>query len=211
MYSYRKGLYFIIYLLFPVSVAHMSRTVHLIRFTLDMCCSGAKEAPCWIWCDQDNDNWFELHWTLSEQVNGSLCSSGGFRVQWLVFALLRLNYRRSLLQFQKEKLQPVSPQARTHSPSLTGVVRAGAALLNVAVINAPRVARPPPPRATRRCSVLLFPRLPAAEHRPTPRHTAEQHPGTFDFLSRWNITLWFPVLTFKRREARRRGVLIRAA
>lgn len=61
------------------------------------------------------------------------------------------------------------------------------------------------------CSVLLFPLLLSAEHRPALWHRAEKHPGTFDFHSRWNVTLWFPVLTFKRREARKRGVLIRAA
>lgn len=61
------------------------------------------------------------------------------------------------------------------------------------------------------CFVLLFPLLSSAEHWPALRHRAEKQPGTFDFHSRWNVSLWFPVLTFKRQEGRKRGVLIRAA
>lgn len=65
--------------------------------------------------------------------------------------------------------------------------------------------------ATPRCRALLFPLLSCAEQRPALQHGAEKRPGTFDFHSRWNMTLWFAVLTFKRREAKRRGVSIRAA
>ena len=46
-----------------------------------------------------------------------------------------------------------------------------------------------PFHATLCCFVLLFPLLPSAEHWPALRHGAEKHPGTFDFHSRWNITL----------------------
>lgn len=53
----------------------------------------------------------------------------------------------------------------------------------------------------------LFPVWLSAVHQGCPEHTAEKRPGAFDFHSRWNVTLWFPVLTFKRQEARRRGVI----
>lgn len=92
--------------------------------------------------------------------------------------------------------------------------RENASHLNLTVrpaVNAWHSCHSVPFHATLFCSVLLFPPLLSAEHWSGLRHMAEKHPGTFDFHSMWNVTLWFPVLTFKRREVRKRGVLIRAA
>lgn len=64
---------------------------------------------------------------------------------------------------------------------------------------------------------FFFPPLPRCSfHCPAARLARgtrlKRRPGTFfDFHSMRNVTLWFPVLTFKRQEARKRGVLIRAA